>query len=164
MPSPTKTQSMAVLTISLCVPFTRHNALSRCSHIKQLQSKYRARLSFALRPITLLSNNIYAHFKSSCYSSRATYRSFSARGRRMQSASLHEGFDLYNYAKLSAGKEKSPFLQMAHSLCQSVPNCLHSWNIHYCFLGDLFHWCIWRFRRSGSFFSLSKTLACFPAL
>lgn len=79
---------MAVLTISLCVPFTRHNPLSRCSCVKQFWSKYRAWLSFALRPSTLLSHNVHAHFKHLCYRSRAMYRSFSTRGRQMQSASL----------------------------------------------------------------------------
>lgn len=78
---------MAALTGSSCVPFTRHHS-SRQSYIKRLQSQHSTWLSLALRPITLLSNNIYAHFKSSCYTSRAMNRSFSARGRWMQSVSL----------------------------------------------------------------------------
>lgn len=79
---------MAILTISLCVPFTRHNSSSRCSHTEQLQSKHRAQVLCAVRPITLLSNHIYTKFNSFCYTSRAMYRSLSARRRQMQSASL----------------------------------------------------------------------------
>lgn len=46
---------MAVPTISLCVPLTRHSLLSRGSPSKPFQSKHWADLLFALRPLTLLS-------------------------------------------------------------------------------------------------------------
>lgn len=111
---------MAVLAVSLCVPFTRHNSLSRCGRIKQFRSKCRARLSFALRPQTLLSNNVYARFRSSCCTSRAMYRSFSARGRRMQSAPLLRRIWFLELCQITCRKGEKPFLPNGP---QSLPEC-----------------------------------------
>lgn len=52
-----------------------------------------------------------------------------------------EGFDLYNDAKFSAGKERNPLLQTAQSLCQKkIPDFLETFTA--ASWGDFFHGCV----------------------
>lgn len=161
---------MAVLTICLCVPFTRHNSLSRCSHIKQLQSKYRARLSFALRPITSLSNNIYALFKRSCYASRAMYRSFSTRGKWMQSAALLRRIWFVELCQIICWKGQNPFPPngpQSLSECSKLPALLkHSlllsgWPFPLVYLKIQEKWIILLFEQNTCLFSCIITFSYF---
>lgn len=161
---------MAVLTISLCVPFTRHNSLSRCSHIKEFRRKYRARLSFPLRPQTFLSNNVYAHFKSSCYTSRAMYRSFSARGRQMQSASLLRRIWFVELCQIICWKGEKPFPPngpQSLSECSELPALLkHSlllsgWPFLLVYLKIQVKWIIFLFEQNTCLFSCIVTFSYF---
>lgn len=108
-------------------PLTRHSPLSRGSLIKQLQGQYRAQLSIA--PLTWLANSLSAHFQSSRYASRAMSRSFSAKGRQPQGASLLLRVSFVELRQMSFWKGEKQFPPngpQSLSLCQSVPSCLHS--------------------------------------
>lgn len=121
-------------------------------HIKYLQHKFCC-LWGQIFPLQQDLNS----FKSSC--------SLPGHWRGCREHAYSEGFDLYNDAKFSSGKEEKSSPPNSQSLCQNIPNFLRSWNILCCFLGDLFRGCVWNSGRSGCVFcALSRTLPCFPAL